>query len=214
MLLLDIHIIEAFFIQSNIALYKEQGMGYIKLKELNCRRILSWLKMTKDKKYEDSIFSFISAWIGFNYYYSTFVTSYRKEFESWNKEYFKGYKGDKAQWVFLVSHEKFKLFFKSFRERNANVFEEEILLPIKNMIGGPSVPTGLQGKYKLKELNDKQIFSVIYQIRNNLFHGEKDPEKDERDRKLSTIASNFMISFMSALIENTDGLIRKAHVLL
>ena len=180
-------------------------MGYIELKGLDFKKMRNWIKSAKDKQRNDHVFSFISAWIGFNYYYSTFANEHKKEFISWADKNFSGYRGNKSQWSFLINHYSFKAFFNSFRESNEAIFKSEIRLPVENMIGNDPVPKDFKGIYKLKDLDDEQIFSVVYQIRNNLFHGEKDPEKDKRDKKLSIFASDFMMPFLIDLIENTNG---------
>lgn len=180
-------------------------MGYIKLKGLDFKKIRTWIKSAEDKQSNDPVFSFISAWIGFNYYYSTFANEYKEEFKSWANENFSGYIGNKSQWCFLVNHDGFKVFFSNYRINNKSLLEAEIHLPIKNMMSGDLVPSSTKGKYKLNDLDDEQIFSVIYQIRNNLFHGNKNPEKDKRDKKLSTLAGDFMVPFLTALINNTYG---------
>jgi len=180
-------------------------MGYIELKGLDFIKMRNWIKSARDKQSNDPVFSFISSWIGFNYYYSTFANEHKKEFILWINENFDGKKGDRAQWSFFVNHDCFNAFFSNFRINNKSLFEAQIHLPIINMLSRDQVPSSIKGKYKLKDLSDKQIFSVIYQIRNNLFHGNKDPEKDKRDKKLSTLAGDFMVPFLTALINNTDG---------
>lgn len=180
-------------------------MGYIELKGLDFIKMRNWIKSAKDKQRNDPVFSFISAWIGFNYYYSTFVNKHKEEFISWADKNFGKSRGDKSQWSFLVNHHSFKVFFSNYRTNNRFLLEAEIDLPIKSMISGDLVPSSTKGTYKLKNLDEEQVFSVIYQIRNNLFHGSKDPKKDKRDKELSTLASDFMVPFLTALINNTDG---------
>ena len=86
-------------------------MGYIELKGLDFMKMRNWIKPAKDKQSNDPIFSFISAWIGFNYYYSTFANEHENEFKSWANKKFCGNLRDKSQWSFLVSHDSFKAFF-------------------------------------------------------------------------------------------------------
>ena len=50
-----------------------------------------------------------------------------------------------------------------------------------------------------------QVFEIIYQIRNNLFHGNKDPFRNTRDKNLSQFGSKFMLSFKSVLLSYTYG---------
>ena len=67
------------------------------------------------------------------------------------------------------------------------------------------MPDGMEGEYKLADLDTEQIFQIIYQIRNNLFHGNKDPFTDRRDKSLSQFGSQVMLFFLSALLARTFG---------
>ena len=122
----------------------------MKLKGIDLEKMRFWVKRAKDNKSNDPIYSFISAWIAFNYYYSTFATEQQKEFETFAKKIFKGNLGDKAQWSFLIGHDKFDAYFNGFKERNSEIFENYVLLPVKSVISKNEVPYGISGKYKLK----------------------------------------------------------------
>lgn len=179
-------------------------MSAFKLKELSFGRFRSWLKRANESKSDDPIDAFISAWISFNHYYSTF-------FASENRNAFQGQPGDKVQWLFLIRSGQFKEFFADYRTRYPECFEVSIRLPVTNMLNGNPVPEGLQGEYKLKDLTDEQIFLTIYQIRNNLFHGEKDPTKNKRDMYLCTVAGGFLIPFLARLLTSTYGEVIDAY---
>ncbi len=182
----------------------------LKLKELDFSKTRNWIGRAENEQENDPIYSFISAWIGFNYYYSTFAKAYNMDFISWIETNRKR-KGDKSQWLFLINHEEFNKFFDNFKKRHPDVFKEKISLPIENMLNGMKVPDGLSGEFELNDLKVVQIFSTIYQIRNNLFHGDKDPDKDKRDMQLSILASKFMVSFLNELIDNTYGEVKNIH---
>lgn len=84
-------------------------------------------------------------------------------------------------------------------------------LPVTDMLNeDKKVPKGKKGTIKLESLNEDEIFQVIYQIRNNLFHGSKNPEKNSRDKELAEAACEFMIPFLIDLIENTYGEVKNA----
>lgn len=179
-------------------------MCTIILKGLDKERLSNWIQDAEDKKESDPVHSFIAAWIGFNYYYSTFASQNANDFNRWIRNHFNGRKGDKAQWMFLIQHKLFRNFFNKFRETTKDIFEESVKLPIIDMLNGKSVPENREGEYKLKDLSDLELFEILYQIRNNLFHGSKDPEKNERDMKLSALASRFVLSFLRVLNESTS----------
>jgi hypothetical protein len=166
-------------------------MTHLKLEELDFKKMRNWVKKAKEEQSKDPIYSFISAWIGFNYYYSTFAKVHGQSL------------GDKLQWTFLIHDKNFIGFFDNFRNSHSKRFDEKVKLPVINMLNDKEVPEGLEGEYSLRDLNTEQIFSVIYQIRNNLFHGDKDPAKDKRDMQLSKFASKFLVPFLIELIENT-----------
>lgn len=180
-------------------------MGGIVLKELDFERVRNWLKRAQDKQRDDAVHCFISVWIGFNYYFSTFASANQDEFKAWRKRHSVGHEGSKAQWSFLIGHDDFKAFFSSYRSQNVTAFQAKVRLPVMNMLTDKGVPKGLKGECGLNELTDEQIFSVIYQIRNNLFHGSKDPPKKKRDMELSEVAAKFMVPFLTELINNTSG---------
>lgn len=66
-------------------------MGDIVLEGLDFGRVRNWLESAKDKQRDDPVHSFISAWIGFNYYYSTFAHEHRDKFKPWAKTHFRGH---------------------------------------------------------------------------------------------------------------------------
>ena len=174
------------------------------LKSLDKKRMQYWIDCAKSKQKEDQVYSFISAWIGFNYFYSTYISENREDFIKWTNIHCNGSKGDKAQLLFLISESKFNGFFNEYKNQNMDNFKISIDLPILNMIDTfKNVPKDFKGKYKLEDLSTKQIFETIYQIRNNLFHGSKNPKKNKRDNILSLIACNFMIPFLDEVLKVT-----------
>ena len=180
-------------------------MCSITLKGLDFGKTKNWIKRADSQQEGEPIYSFISAWIGFNYYYSTFAKEHSEEFIPWTKKNRNGHKGDASQQSFLINNEEFNEIFDNFKKNHTDLLKEKIDLPIKNMLKDTEVPPDLSGEYELNDLNVGQIFSIICQIRNNLFHGDKDPDKNTRDVQLSMLASKFMVSFLNELIDNTTG---------
>jgi len=76
-------------------------------------------------------------------------------------------------------------------------------LPVINLRNGYPVPENVSGSTRIGTLSPEQLFSVLYQIRSNLFHGMKDPDKDVRDLELSRKAAEFMVPFCYLLVEQT-----------
>jgi hypothetical protein len=181
-------------------------MSTIVLRGLDKDKLCRWIKTAEDNGTGDPVYSFIAAWIGFNYYYSTFAFAEDKKdegFKIWSNSNFHGSKGDKAQWSFLIQHSSFESFFNNFKKQNKKIFGVSIKLPIVDMLKGEFVPKDRTGEIKLEELSTLEIFEILYQIRNNLFHGDKDPKKNERDLELSTFACRFALPFLRNLNTNT-----------
>ena len=78
-------------------------------------------------------------------------------------------------------------------------------MPVFNVLTGKAVPDALTGTYKCADLRPEQICYIVYQIRNNLFHGSKDPFSSDRDELLSTLACDLMLPLVSSLVSATDG---------
>ena len=111
--------------------------------------------------------------------------------------------------MYLVERQEFIEFFDTFRSERHDVLCLEIELPVINLLSKQCIPDSIERrKYGLHELQTAQIFEVIYQIRNNLFHGGKDPFGDERDKELSRFGSEFMLRFVSNLLLHTCGEVR------
>jgi hypothetical protein len=174
-----------------------------RLKGLDSDKMKNWVRRAEENQFVDPVYSFISAWIGFNYYYSTFAKANYSEFILWVDNCHPGKKGDRVEWLYLINHRDFIPFFNNYKKQYIKSFMEEIDLPIKSMLFGNEVPDGINGKRKFSDLTLDQIFSIIYQIRNNLFHGDKDPDKNKRDNQLSEIAGKFMVPLLNELIANT-----------
>lgn len=180
-------------------------MSTFTLKELNFFRCRRWIIDANSKQDTDPVYSFIASWISFNHFYGTFSSSNQVNFLVWAKDNMGGSSGDKAQLIYLITRKEFADFFSAFKAKQGELFKIEIELPVINLLNGHGVPDNIKGKYKLADLQVEQIFQVIYQIRNNLFHGNKDPFTNKRDKVLSRFGSHFMLLLLSTLLTHTYG---------
>jgi hypothetical protein len=186
-------------------------MSDITLKELNFARTRGWLIDAEGRRQADPVYSFIAAWISFNHFYGTYASSNVADFDAWSNTNASGSRGDKAQWRFLVQTKQFTQFFDAFKANDEMLFSVQLQLPVMDILTGKAVPDGLTGTYKCADLNTEQLFALVYQIRNNLFHGDKDPFSSERDTLLSSFASNLMLPLVSALVSATYGEVLNAY---
>ena len=186
-------------------------MSNFTLKELNFSRSRHWILDAKSRQSADPVYSFIASWISFNHFYGTYASSNRADFLDWTKKNMKGSSGDKAQLLYIIAKKEFVDSFGVFKTEQKKLFEIEVELPVINLLDGQGVPDVIEGKYKLADLQTKQIFLIVYQIRNNLFHGNKDPSWNTRDKRLSQVGSQFMLLFLSSLLSHTYGEVRDAY---
>ncbi|MCB0566388.1 MAG: hypothetical protein KDD01_18620 [Phaeodactylibacter sp.] len=187
------------------------GLGPIDMPDLDFGKIRSWVKKGKDYYEEDTVSAFIHAWIGFNHYYGTFCNVNSGDFQNWAHEHRGNHRGDKSQLLYLVNHQDFETMWNTFKELNPYIFTPHIDLPVTGMLYGNPEPPNFRGRYQLDTLTIEQIFLITYQVRNNLFHGSKDPEKNSRDFFLTNLCGSFLIPFLIELIENTRGEVRNTY---
>jgi hypothetical protein len=183
----------------------------IELKGLAFTRTRNWLKKAHDCGEHDSIGAFISAWISFNHYYSTFAFENINQFRDWTRQNYGGRQGDKAELLFLVHSRGFTEFFADYKQRYPQRLNSAIVLPVTNMLKDSPVPKNVRGECKLSDLRNEDLFEVVYQIRNNLFHGSKDPMKVQRDLALCKTAAEFMVPLVAALLTGTYGEVLNAY---
>ena len=181
----------------------------MELKALNFDRYRHWVSDARGKLESDPVHSFISGWIAFNHYYGTYAVEYRESLLKWTND---RKPRDKKQWLFLMQREDFQHYFEGFKKREPDVLDTQLALPVESILHRTLVPEGLKpGSYRLADLSALQIFESLYQIRNNLFHGSKDPGRSERDLGLATSAATFMASFLEDLRLNTSGEVHDAY---
>jgi len=142
---------------------------------------------------DDPVSSFISSWIAFNHIYSAHAAHHNSGFKDWAKSQGKArnrnpLRGDKAELEFFALSSE----LKSILDEIKGDFEEklpQIELPVKSVIYDKDVPSNISREINIFELSSIELFFTVYQIRNNLFRGSKDPKKFKRDAKLCVIAS-------------------------
>jgi hypothetical protein len=180
-------------------------MSEFTLRDLNFSRCRRWIMNANSRQDVDPAYSFIASWISFNHFYGTYASSHRTNFLEWSRNNMNGSLGDKSQLLYLISSVEFEDFIGNFKTEQKELFEIKIRLPVINVLNQQGVPAGIRGEYLLADLQAEQLFLIIYQVRNNLFHGNKDPFKNQRDKELSETGSKFMLIFMSALLSHTYG---------
>jgi len=183
----------------------------IDLPSLDFDRVRAWISDAGSRADSDPVHAFVSAWIAFNHYYATFASEHEDELRSsLNKR--KGRIGDSQQWRFLSNHPSFTAYFADFRNREPAALQIRVALPVIDMLAHEPVPENRRpGEYPLADLGDEELFSVIYQVRNNLFHGSKNPEKSARDRELASQCGAFLQTFIKDLAGHTFGEVLNAY---
>lgn len=153
----------------------------------------------------------MSAWIGFNHYYATFASEHEADLRAALGKP-KGRIGDAQQWRFLTNHVDFDAYFSGFCNREAGALEIQLSLPVTDMLSHDPVPPDRPpGVYRLSDLGLEELFSIVYQVRNNLFHGSKSPEKSVRDRELASRCGAFLRALLADLIGHTEGEVLNAY---
>ncbi len=167
------------------------------LEGLEFKRMRGWLSKARENEDKDAAYAFICAWIGFNYYYGTY-----SRFHGIHQDL------ERAKWQSLVQkHKGFRRIYSEFLKDNPTIFNQKLLKPIP----GSTSDASRWGQWLVfRELPREEIFEQLYVIRNNLFHGLKYPDENERDRELCSIGANFLISFLERLVQETEkGLPKK-----
>lgn len=168
-------------------------------------RVRNWHNKAIESIESDPVSSFISSWIAFNHTYSTHASNPNGLFRHWSEEvgqlrFGKRLKGDKAELEFFAISEECLPILKAVQADIESTLPS-IKLPIRSVLYKTPVPDDTERTVNLFTLNSIDIFFTIYQIRNNLFHGSKDPRQSQRDLELCNIAAQFMNSLISKILE-------------
>ena len=185
------------------------GAGHLLAKGLDKNLMETWIGEAHARwKNKDTVFSLMASWIAFNCYFGSYCeennwVGFKRSCDNSGRDL----DASRSRLDFLIEQEDFKSFFKSFSQEK--VFEESIRLPIVRQDPDgkirKKVPSDLEaGTYQWKNLTHRQTFDVLYQIRNNLFHGQKDHAHTGRDHEVIEAACSFMIPFLTKLITATQ----------
>jgi hypothetical protein len=172
---------------------------HIRLDGLNRSLVEHWIKRAESE--HDYANKYISIWIAFNHYYATHWLHHRSEEISrrvscGQKIHIK----DKKAMDLLVSTSISSRIYSTLFRTNDNI---SVMLPINNDISNEKVPSDVSGKTSIKDITISQCFDILYQIRNNLFHGRKDPTKIKRDIELCEFGYQVLSRFLKRLMEHT-----------
>lgn len=158
-----------------------------------------WINKAKEFQPQDPVNSFIAAWMAFQFYCSVFAEKHKPDYLTWANNPLERIER-RTKWLFLVHHVTFRNFFDRFRTSYQTSFEKRISLPVASPHHSRKVPYGVEGEYRLMDLDVEQLFLSIYQLRNNLFH-QDEATGSETDPRLAALAENFMIPFLSELLD-------------
>lgn len=156
---------------------------------INVNRIRNWNLMARLQIDQDPAMSFIASWIAFNHVYATYANSFKSDFEEWSGQN-KNKRGDKAQVEFFASSKLAKNLLVNLNEKGKSY---ELSLPVESVLNGHKVPNTFKQSINIFELGSIDLFFVIYQVRNNLFHGSKDPFSSPRDESLCVVLADFLV---------------------
>jgi len=152
------------------------------------RRIEGWFY----KSEPDYFSSFATLWIAFNAFY---------------KDYLPG-RGDHETVSNIGGDKKLFALFRKLQESdsalrdNLKELAQELKdSPLTNMKYRRTHELPYDGGVDFSFCCYKELIEIIYQIRNNMIHGDKDPES-QRDEKLVRLAYKILHSFMAELINN------------
>lgn len=159
---------------------------------VNVDRVKNWNLMAEEKLKKEPVVSFISSWISLNHLYAT-LACINKEYVSVALKIKKNRPiGDQLQLMFFASQAETNAILDELKS-SGKIYE--IKLPIKNMLSGKNVPNKVKQSVNILDLEPKELFSVVYQVRNNLFHGSKDPRKSKRDEILCSVLAELLFDF-------------------
>jgi hypothetical protein len=185
---------------------RDQRKCEIELKGLHFKRFRLWLKRAKDLQPDDPMDAFISAWIAFNHYYSTYCArdEVREALYAHAKVRWGTHFPDHKQLLFLCDQEDFKKCYRVFKKENSDLFKQEILFPIDKAESLWKFSNSWKEPTSFLSAGPRKTILALYDIRSNLFHGHKDPE-DERDLALCRWGASMLIALLEFLASNTTG---------
>ncbi|MEW6532032.1 MAG: hypothetical protein AB1473_14435 [Thermodesulfobacteriota bacterium] len=150
----------------------------------------------------DSFAAFFFAYYPFNHYYDRFAAHKKPSPKRYQRDDF-GRVREREKLRFLADQDYFQTIYVQFQREFEPVTQDEVRLPVINMMTGESVPHEVSGDAKLSTLSAWDLFDTLYTIRNNLFHGQKRIDDHDRDWPLCAAAAQVLIAFLDHLLRNT-----------
>lgn len=161
-------------------------------------RVENWQLRADADLEKEPVTSFISSWIAFNHLYATHAQLPESQFKAWTIEQSMG-RGDRAALSYFFQSEEIDTLLTELNKIDS-LKDLYISLPVRNVLRETNVPNDIEQKVKLLSLSKSDLFLVNYQVRNNLFHGSKDPLKSKRDDELCKCTALFLYEFNKAFI--------------
>ena len=96
---------------------------------------------------------------------------------------------------------EFDSIWESFVARHRVSLVQKIGLPVLHLGPNTPVPDATPQRKRLIDLDITALFQVLVTIRNNLFHGGKQ-FTSKRSLRVCTCAAEFMVPFVTELVEN------------
>ncbi len=159
----------------------------------NPLRVRNWhTRACVDIESNEFAMSFISSWIAFNHIYGVYASHPDSAIDRRS--------GDKKQVVYFSSSTETNELLNEVKQVE-DVKSLSIELPVWSVLTGDCVPNSDQKTVKIVDMECSDLFAVIYQVRNNLFHGSKDPLDSRRDEQLCECLSKFFVAFNGKFIE-------------
>ncbi|MGB2518153.1 hypothetical protein [Shewanella algae] len=159
----------------------------------NPERVENWhTRACVDIESNEFAMSFISSWIAFNHIYGVYASHPDSTIGS--------NPGDKKQVVYFSNSTEANELLNEVKQ-SQDMLNLSIQLPVISVLTGDCVPNSEQKNIKIVDMECSDLFAVIYQVRNNLFHGSKDPLASERDEELCKCLSKFLLAFNGKFIE-------------
>ncbi|MEZ9568509.1 hypothetical protein AB4242_06450 [Vibrio splendidus] len=156
-------------------------------------RINNWhLRAKVDLDSNEPAMSFISSWIALNHIYGVYAN---------HPDSTIGKKpGDKQQVIYFSKSEEAHGLLEEVKAKE-HISSLLVNLLVKSVLTGTKVPNCDAVKCKLIDIECLDLFLIIYQVRNNLFHGSKDPLKSKRDEELCKCFSVFLLELNEQFIK-------------
>lgn len=159
----------------------------------NPLRVRNWhARARADIENNEFVMSFISSWIAFNHIYGVYASHPDSTIERNS--------GDKKQVSYFSSSTEASVLLNEVKQVG-NILNLSIQLPVRSVLNGNCVPNSEQKTINIVDMECSTLFAVIYQVRNNLFHGSKDPDSSKRDVDLCKCLSKFLLEFNEKFIE-------------